>query len=235
MKTNALFNPAFFRRFDDTSQSINSSLMVCHPLKDKEGVFTGNVYQRGKFLGNFTISNSPNEKNTQADIDLASFISERNADCCKDGVKNVFAVKLGGYMVFFTSNGENGFHVELKSGEAIIYSTQKLQKNDLVVTIILRPGLYEILGSTGKCSVSVEVPKETDDLQKNAAQATNISLTEKGFSKTEIKASVGSGLVIALETDSNIDIKFLKPYEVPSPQRPLHRWVKPQKGNFKKK
>lgn len=234
MKTNALFNPAFFRRFNDTSQSINSSLMVCHPLK--EGNYTAHVYQNNKLLGDFDITCSATETQTQADIDLSHFIDVKKENCCcEEGAKRFFSVKQDGYIVFFTSNGENGFHVDLKKGNEVFYSTKKLQKGDLVITIILRPGLYEITGASGKCTLSVDVPTELEDYQKHLSQANNITLTAQGFSKNEIKAYPGNGLVISLETPSPIDIKMVKPYDVPSPKKETHRWVKPEKGKFSKK
>jgi hypothetical protein len=233
MKTNALFNPAFFRRFNDTSQSINSSLMIFHPLK--EGTYTADVYQNNKLLGDFAISCSANESNTQADIDLSKFINTQKGDCsCDKELKTNFTIKQDGYLVFFTSSGENGFHVDLKKGKDVIYSTKKLQKGDLLVSIILRPGLYEITGSGAKCTLSVDIPKELDDYQKYLSQSTNISLTAQGFSKNEITAYPGSGLVISLEAISNIDIKMIKPYDAPKSKKEIHRWTKPEKAKFSK-
>ena len=240
MKLNAVLNQSIFRQFGGSTKSISSSVMICHPLS--EGRYTGIVFQNNSRIGEFVIKCDDKEETPQADIDMSKFITQKSDSCGCEGNGKEYNIRNGGYAVFFSSFGEKGFHVELHDAEKQkdykTYTTQKLEKGDLVVSMLLRPGSYEVAGSNkSKLDLIVDVPKDYKDYQEYLATPNMVTLSENGFSPASVKAMPGQGLVVKLDTDSNIDVKMLKAAVVKNQPTDIksRRWVKPAPYVFKKK
>ncbi|MGX7667177.1 hypothetical protein [Flavobacterium pedocola] len=235
MQANTIMNKSLFRNFGGSTQNINASIMVAHPVYS--GTYNGTVYQHGKLLGQFELLSSEQQTETQVDIDLSVFTKSLKLqdDCDCKSMERKYSVKDKGYVFFFVSGSEDGFHIELEPFDkknaqgGRRYSTKQLQKGDIVVSLIMRPGIYEITGSEKeKCSLTVEVPKDLENYKHYLSQSTSVILSERGFDKKEIKTAPGEGIVVILEKDSNIEVALLKPTEVkdngPGPK--AHRWQK---------
>ncbi len=239
MKSSTTLNQSIFRKFGGSTKSISSSMIVCHPLE--VGTYHGVVYHNNKQVGSFVVHSREGAEVSQADLDLSEFIfnTSKPCDCCAVG--KIYSIVPGGYAVFFSSRGEQGFSVELSSekiqkGEKP-YSTQELRKGDVVIAMVLRPGVYEVSANNQKAELKVDVPKDLKDYQKILATPIAISLSDKGFSKGSLVTMPGQGLVINLEVGGSVDLKLLKATEIKvEPKRTItHRWVKPQTPVFKKK
>jgi hypothetical protein len=239
MKSNTILNQSIFRQYGGSSKSISSGVMVCHPLA--VGKYSGIVFQNNNRVGEFIIRCDDKEETPQADIDMSKFINQKGDNCGCEGDGKEYNIRSGGYAVFFSSLGENGFHAELFAGErqkeGKTYTTQKLEKGDLVVSMLLRPGSYEVAGSNkSKMNLTVDVPKDYKDYQQYLSTANMVTLSEKGFTPSSVKAMPGQGLVVKLDTDANVDVKLVKAATVSNePVFKSHRWTKPVPRVFKKK
>ena len=231
MKSNASLNKSFFRKFGGNTKSINSGIMICHPLQS--GVYRGIVFQNNNRLGEFNIQCDDKNETQQADVDLSAFVNGKKEQCGYMGDDKVYNIRSGGYAVFFASRGLDGFHVELLANDnkkqRDAYTTQNLKKGDLVVSMLLRPGAYEVTDSDkSKLKLSVDVPKDNKDYQHYLNTPNMVTLSEKGFEPATIEAKPGQGLVVKLDKDSNLDVKLIKAAEVKvekGSSKP-HRWVK---------
>jgi hypothetical protein len=179
---------------------------------------------------------------TQADIDLSAYANAKSDDCGCKGSGKTYDIKSGGYIVFYSSKGDEGFHVELSTGESekagSRYTTQELKKGDIVMSLLMRPGSYQIADSRkGKLDLLVDIPDDHTEHYRSLSSPNMVTLTEKGFVPSSIKTNPGQGLVIKLETDSsNIDIALAKATPVPVKKgRIPKRWVKPAPYVIKRK
>lgn len=219
-----MFNKSLFRTFGADTQQINSSVMIAHPLS--KGQFKGIVFRNDKQVGEFYINSYADATATQADIDMASFEKEPQDKCGCAASSHQYQVKPDGYIFFFSSTGADGFHVELYTEEQKpVYNTRQLLKGDIVVSMLMRPGTYEIIGTDNKCILTVNEPEDKYDYQQHLSRAVTLSLNEKGFSSKEVTVVPGQGLVISLETDSNILVKLLKAAPHKEQDR-VPRWTK---------
>lgn len=236
MKSSALLNQSLFRQFGGHTNSLSSSVMVCHPLAP--GTYHGAVYHKDSPVGNFIVYCQPGEVPAQADIDLSGFINKTDGSCDCTTNEIIYKVKDGGFAVFYSSQGESGFHVELKNEEKGNYSTRKLKKGDIVISLLLRPGSYEVTGSDKqRLALSVDVPRDDKNYQEYLSTPTSVTLTDKGFMPASIKAMPGQGLVVKLEADSHVAVKLLEATAIKDENKKgsRHRWTKPIPPTFKKK
>jgi hypothetical protein len=216
-----MFNKSLFRTFGADTQQINSSVMIAHPLRS--GLYKGIVYRNDKQVGEFAVNCQPEATETQADIDLSAFEKEPIDKC---GCHSQFQVKQDGYVFFFSSTGADGFYVELFAEEQKeAYNTRELRKGDIVVSMLMRPGTYEITGANSNSLLTIEEPEDKSDYEQYISRAITLSLTERGFSDKEVKVLPGQGLVITLETDSNILVKLLRATPHKETER-VPRWTK---------
>lgn len=240
MKTNAVLNRSLFRRFGGNTQSIHSGIMIIHPVQD--GMHSGIVFQNKKRVGEFMLHCEAKNEMTQADIDLSAYANTKADDCGCKGSGKTYDIKSGGYIVFYSSKGDEGFHVELSTGETektgSRYTTQDLKKGDIVMSLLMRPGVYQIGDSRKrKLELLVDIPDDRAAYQKALSGASMVTLTEKGFVPAAIKTLPGQGLAIRLETDSsNLDIALEKATPIaPGKTSEQKRWVKPVPYVIKKK
>lgn len=241
MQANTIMNKSLFRNFGGNTQSINSSIMIAHLVSN--GVYNGMVYQKDKLIGQFELFCTNEHTAVQADVDLSVFVKSLQLDCgCKSTIPK-YNLKDGGYVFFFVSGSDEGFHVELiplnKKEKETNYSTRKLIKGDIVISLLMRPGVYEIVGSNKeKCTLTVETPKDLENYQQYLSKANTILLSEKGFNSKGLKIAPGQGIVITLQRDSNINVVLVKPTEVKEDvgSGSTHRWQKrPPFSSVKKK
>jgi hypothetical protein len=113
MPANTIINKSLFQNFGGSTQSINASIMVAHPLYS--GTYSGLVYQYGKLLGEFELTSSEQQTDSQVDIDLSIFVKSLKLqdDCNCKSMQQKYFVKERGYVFFFVSSSDDGFHIEL--------------------------------------------------------------------------------------------------------------------------
>ncbi|MGB8191046.1 MAG: hypothetical protein WCF67_03960, partial [Chitinophagaceae bacterium] len=213
---------------------------VCHPLA--AGRYTGVIYQNNNKVGEFAIRSDDKEEAPQADIDMSKYIGVKADNCDCEDKSDEYKIKSGGFAVFYSSGGESGFHAELftseKQKESKVYSTQKLLKGDVVVSMLMRPGAYEVTASNkSKLNLNVSVPKDYKNYERHLSTPNMVTLTGKGFAPASIDIMPAQGLVIKLEEDNDMDVKLVKAAPVPDEAVKLkpHRWVKPVRHEFKRK
>lgn len=241
MKTNTILNQSLFRQFGGSTKRISSSITICHPLS--EGTYQGTVFHNKAPVGNFAVRCLDKEEKAQADVDMSAFVNiKADGSCdCKSNDR-IYSIRPNGYVVFFSSQGESGFHVELQREEKEAknkgYSTKALKKGDIVISMVLRPGVYEVTGNKSKMKLTVDVPLDYKDYQRFLETPALVSLNESSFSKSELNIMPGQGLVIQLETNVNVEVKLLKPTEVkaePKRGKLKHGWVRPITPKYKKR
>jgi hypothetical protein len=216
-----MFNKSLFRTFGADTQQINSSVMIAHPLY--KGQYRGVVFRNDQQVGEFSINCQAEATETQVDVDLSSFEKEPQEKC---GCGHQYQVKPDGYVFFFSATGADGFSVELfAEGQKEAYNTRQLRRGDIVVSMLMRPGKYEITGANSKSMLTIEEPEDSSDYQQQLSRAITLALSEKGFSNKEVKAVPGQGLVITLETDSNILVKLIRATPHKEPES-APRWTK---------
>jgi len=220
MKTNAYLNTFLFKSVGLSTNSITSGIMVCHPLE--AGTYRGSIVKQEKEIGTFTIVCNEAATETQAHIDLYKI--DHNLQKETD-----YKLHPGGFAIFFASFGEGGYQVVLLSGDKVNvteYTTTKLQKGDLVVAMLLRPGQFEMTGSNQqKGIVLVERLQNKDEYEKIRARPVDIKLNEKEFSNKEVKLTQGQGLVVGFETEGELDIKLTHPTDINKiDKQKRHNW-----------
>ena len=233
MKANANFNTSLFRNFDQSTAAITSNIMICHPIREP-GTYSGVVLKEKREIGFFNLVCQESVNDMQADIDLYKINTSFKNQCeCDDkNERNVFKVHPGGYVVFYSSFGEGGYQVLLsnQNNQSTAYNTSSLEKGDVVIALFMRPGDYEVNATNGQvCYVSVDMPERTEEYQKILAEAVNLTLNENEFNAKEIKIAPGQGLVITLETEATLNIKLIKPREIPDNLKNKKRtWENPK-------
>ena len=233
MRSNTLPNQSIFRTYGGSTNSLSSAMMICHPLA--KGDYSGTVFHNGRMAGHFTIHCSDNEEATQADVDLSTFINAATGNCdCHTSDKS-FNLNAGGYVVLYSSGGESGFHAEISGSDKTSYTTQKPERGDIVISMLLRPGSYEVTGGKQKMDLSVEEPKDYKNYQEILSSANTVSLSEKGFSNTSMRSIPGQGLVIKLETGGPVTVKLVKATPIKPVRTATRRWVKPSTPVYTRK
>ncbi len=232
MKANLTLNKSLFRTFGGSTASLSSTIVLCHPLSTI-GSYEGVVYRNKQVTGQFTVSCDETAIDPQVDIDLPTFTSFTQSDCnCQE--RQHFQVKKSGYLVFFSSTGEDGYHVELtstdKQREASVYTTQKPVTGDIVLCTLLRPGAYQVTDDRNhQCTVSVGIPDDRQSTDTFNPEKHTIRLSATGFSTQSMSIVSLQPVIVALETNTGLIVKLVEPYKVdePTDTPKRFRWQKP--------
>lgn len=228
MKANAYVNTFLFNCAELSTQAITSGIMVCHPLMEP-GIYNGSVYKQEKEIGSFTIVCNEAATETQADIDLFKIESSIEKSCsCKNDAD--YKVRPGGFVIFFASFGQGSYQVSLwrdkrNNKNVVEYTTAKLQKDDVVLLMLMRPGKFEMRGYNNQtCAVSVKLFEDINEDKRMLLEPVNIRLNDREFSNKEVNLTQGQGLVVSFETEGGLNIKLLQPIEIQIDKEKRHNW-----------
>lgn len=237
IKANALYNHSLFRQFGGSTESISSSVMIFHPVKEP-GHYEGIIYKNDIPAGSFVVDCSESNPESQADIDLSDFAPgmKTTQECCTESPQRIFRVKKEGYLLFFASKGTDGYSVMLSPAspprERKSYFTKKPEHGDIALIMLVRPGAYQISTSERKsCNLSVEMPERIHNYHQLLQQPVTLTITEGGFDKDSITIAPGQGLVVHIEYGTSLYIKLQKPYDPAQESREegsRFRWTKPE-------
>ena len=242
----ARINTYAFQQTTVDSASLGVLGTVAHPLTEP-GDYEGTVFKNGFEMARFSLRVALDAGDTQVDIDLATLPSSRGRPepCGCDGKGSSGhspALKPGGYLVLYASTGAGGFHVLLDklSGEkvkgdkpAAVFDSRILNKGDLFIASLLRPGLYEMaeLHSGAKGSIVVAYPQPGGKPYAPPPPAT-VRVSDKGFTPAKLDVAAAQGVVFTVESGgAAIRISLQKPDDGPAKRatpRGKVRWTNPR-------
>lgn len=197
---------------------------VAHPL-ESEGEFRGLVYQGDTLAATFSLEVSPDATSTQADVDLAKIT--KGGSGRRNGFR--YAVKPDGYLLLYVSEGAGGYHVVVEKLENkksdVVFDSRKLNRGDLFVVTLLRPGRYEASGTAvdGAGSITVTYPK-LERKPYAPGEPERITVSAGGFDPTSVTVGPAQGVVFDTRAkDIALVVECKEPDDGPAPERPIKR------------
>jgi hypothetical protein len=209
----------------------------------KTGNYIGTVTNNGQYAGTFRVSVTDASQETQADIDLASFAAgvQPAPDCCKDadlpaGASNVptYEIGLNGYVELYASNGPAVYQATLDminadgslTGE---FDSTSLNKDDIFVVMLMRPGRYLLEDRTTGATthVTVSYPPDPDGAFVQP-DPINISVGG-GFDQQELTVLPSQGMIFTMSSDGHsVRLTLETPDDGPGAQN--IRWTNPDQN-----
>ncbi|MBE7172418.1 MAG: hypothetical protein INR73_17655 [Williamsia sp.] len=229
MKSNLQVNTSLFKAEPTGSNYLVSGMVVYHPLLEP-GVYQGTITKDETAAGDFTIVCESASAETQANIDLYLIDTSLAANAGQQPFS--FTIRPGGYAVLYSSFGEGKYTVALRS-EKTDYSTAKLQKGDLLMLLLMKPGTYQVEGNNHQtCSVYTrELTNSPEDIEA-LNQTVNVVLGEQVFDPAEVNLIQGQGLVIHFDVNGEVNIDLIEAKAVQDSFvqeiRTKHAWENPK-------
>ena len=211
-------NKAAFAKTAFESSTVGMLTFIAHPVA-KEGNYVGNIYEGDRLMDRFFLTVSEKEKNTQVNVDLGVF---NFRDLSAQGRKT-FVVQAGGYILFYNSKQDIPYRITLERVNestkkmAAEFDTQKLNKKDLFVVSLVRPGKYIATSDKNK-TVNVDVPypdKKVFEERNTIINPITVRLNPEGFENDEVRLLPSQGLIFQVEDPTSIAIRLEKEYTKP--------------------
>lgn len=211
-------NKAAFAKTAFESSTVGMLTFTAHPVA-KDGSYVGNVYEGDRLMDRFFLTASEKEKNTQVNVDLGTF---NFRDLSARGRKT-FVVQTGGYVLFYNSKHDTPYRITLDRVNentkkmTAEFDTQKLNKKDLFVVSLVRPGKYTASSDKNKV-VNVDVPypdKKVFEKRNTIVNPLSVRLNSEGFEKEEVRLLPSQGLIFQVEDSTSIAIRLEKEYTKP--------------------
>lgn len=231
MNSKASINSPLLSADTLSTNPISSGIMICHPILEP-GEYEGVVINGDRETRSFQLICNDQYTDSQVDIDLYKSDVNLEKDClCSD--KSTYNLRPGGYLVYYASFGDGKYRVNLslrnKDNKGENYSTTNLQKGDLVVAMLMRPGEFEMRGKKDqKCQIYVEQLKNEEEYKKYSDKPVSIKIDDAGFSQKELKLMQGQALVINFETEGELNFKLVRPADTSDNPEKRHRWENPK-------
>lgn len=231
----ARINTYAFTQTSFASDKLSVLAAIAHPVFD-EGEYMGIVYQQKKQLGTFHLSVDDKVVKTQADLDLALFVSFRQ----KEGERLTepdFMLRPKGYLMLHVSEGRGDFHVVLnklgRTRPQRVFDSRSMQEEDLFVVTFLRPGQYEARDENAKRGATIMVKRPKAEKSRYIpAEPARIVVSEKGFAPARIEIGAAQAVIFSIESPkSSIAVDLKKPDDGPKPRDSRGnkvRWTNPR-------
>src|SRR5512132_2790292 len=186
MTMKARINTFAFRQTDLDSARLSVLGTIAHPIREP-AVYLGSVLLGDVEIGRFRLRVEKEYQDPQVDVDLASFVAHRRA-AEERGAERDFAMRAGGYLVLYVSEGPGGYQVFLdrvamKQGEKVqrVFDNRFLMPEDVFVTTLLRPGLYTMSTHEGDHAGSIRVTYPDPSKGRYVPdRPANVSVTKDG-------------------------------------------------------
>lgn len=161
--------------------------MIAHQMLEA-GIFLGNITLNDNERGSFLLEVTDESKNTQVDIDLAKIVQSV-------GVRSTRSVRYQlrpeGFLMLFVSEGAAGYRVHLETKDAkskktnskIVFDSARLQKNDMFITTLIRPGIWTATDRTNdqEAKIKVRYPVMGKVSYRPSDTAITINVSEKAM------------------------------------------------------
>jgi hypothetical protein len=182
------------------------------------GEFLATVYQDANPIGKFRLSISRDSANKQVNIDLATLLSgePRQAGAQTDAQ---FDLQSGGSALFYVSSTRGGNAVVINPAgtpNQVVFDSRSLDKGDIFLVTLLRPGQYKLTNAFTKIESQVKVlyPAATEaPVKKLALQTTNVGPKQFGAAAVELQAV--QGLAVRCDTPSRLLMQITQTFEKP--------------------
>lgn len=175
------------------------------------------LYQEDRPVGHFRLLVNESAVNSQVDIDLATLHPSGPKPCEPDPEKR-FEVRPEGRAVFFTTAGRSGYTVVVHPppGKArdIVFDSRTLNHGDLFILTLLRPGSYRAVNTytDAVCTINVLYPERAEH-PRRSFEFEEVTLTEKGFSRTSVEVQSTQGVAFQLNSPARIRVELEAPVE----------------------
>jgi len=222
-------------RFD--SGSIGPMSYCLHPFH-KPGRYKGEVLYKQQPVGEFLLHVCDNFDNPQVNVELSQYrLNQEKKGCsCDEQGKADFNLKAGGYGLFHTVTGRDGYSVRVFSLEGEreqVFNSAALQKDDLFALSLMRPGAYSVREASSKQKFGLEVAYIKPGKEKYVPPETLHLSIEKLDAKESLNASPLQGIVFQCRKGERIIIELEKPDEGPVknlPKTKVASWKKVSSG-----
>ncbi len=188
-------NKSLVQKFDLDTNYITPPIDFLINLKE-EGTYIGEVFKNGQFHCKIQISCKSSAIDYQTDIELSE-LSTTNT--------NIFELLPDGYAIFYLSDSEDEYNVQLEKDSQLIFDNQSILGNELVAITLITPGDYICKNDFPDSSLSVKVIEITND-QYEDNEPVEVEITENGFSKSNISVESGQAILFKLAKGSRLTI-----------------------------
>jgi hypothetical protein len=118
---------------------------------------------------------------------------------------NKFSVQPDGYAIFYISEGDDYYHVQLNQGEDAIFDNRKIEGNVLVAITLVTPGKYICENDEPTSSMKIEVKEVSNDTYEEE-EPVQIKITENGFSVPNVQIESAQAVLFELAKNSRLKI-----------------------------
>jgi hypothetical protein len=210
---------------------------IAHPMSD-DGEYAATVVQGKKEVATFRLKVDSKIPNPQTDVDLALLVP-RLREQARRYEEATFEIASKGYLVLYVSQGPGGFHVLLEKlgadptkKERRVFDSRSLQKEDLFIVTLLRPGVYEMCDQFGKAKgqIKVEYPKAGKGPYAPPEPA-RVNVTADAFQPGELTLGAAQSIVFSVATEkSSLAVSLTQPDDGPRKKEETPgrvRWTNP--------
>jgi len=191
--------------------------VVIHEFQSA-GEFQGKVYQDDRPVSNFRLSVNKNSTNKQVNIDLATLTPEEPRQSGAQPQAR-FDLQPGGNAVFYVSSGRGGNAVTINQiglQSFVVFDSRSLDKGDIFLVTLLRPGQYQLTNAITKIESQVRVNYPIAagaPLKKLELQTTSVGPKQFGTASLEMQAI--QGLAVRCDTPSRLTMQITQTFEKP--------------------
>jgi hypothetical protein len=210
------------------SGSLATMGSIIHRITEP-GEYRGTVYRGTVNVGCFSLEVCDCEETTteklpcQVTIDLLTLDAATHPKPDKNSCP--FPLRSGGHVVFFVSTGPGEYAVEIyrreKKKEPVkVFDSRLLDRGDLFVTHVLRPGRYAIRNTKGKGQADLKVEYPEPGKLTQMMVPVLIECKDGIMKPAEIKIQSVQGIMFSCSQPARITIELKKADDRPRPSRP---------------
>jgi hypothetical protein len=191
--------------------------LVIHKFQTA-GEYLGTVLRDDRPAGNFRLSVNRNSTDKQVNIDLAALPA---AEPRQPGIQPAtqFTIQPGGNVVFYVSRTQGGNAVVVHPAGApaqVVFDSRALDKGDVFLVTLLRPGQYQLTNTVNKIQSQVKVAYPVQGaapLTRLAVQTTNVG--QKQFGSTNMELEGIQGLAVRCDVPSRLQMQISQAIDRP--------------------
>jgi hypothetical protein len=247
----AIINRGTILQSDFDSGRLTPLCVVIHKFPST-GEFLGTILQDDRSIGNFSLSVTKDSTDKQVNIDLSTLpISEPRQPGSQPEAQ--FSVQPGGNVLFYVTRASGGNAVVVHpSGmpAQVVFDSRTLDKGDIFLVTLLRPGQYQLTNTRNKVQSQVKVAypvQAAAPLTRLTVQTTNAGQKQFGSKSMELEGI--QGLAVRCDVPSRLQMQITETFDQPpvvkgtgaaaaekAPGAPAARpgkvtWRKPPTGN----
>jgi len=214
---NAIINRGTIIQNGFDSGRLSPLCVVIHKFPNA-GEFQGKVYQDDKPVGSFRLSVNKSSGNKQVNIDLATLTP---GEPRQPGVQSTerFDLQPGGNAVFYVSSGRGGNAVTVNQiglPNFVVFDSRSLDKGDVFLVTLLRPGQYKMTNTVSKIESQVKVnyPAAASAPMKSLALQTT-TVGAKQFGATMLEMQAIQGLAVQCNTPTRLTMQITQTFDKP--------------------